>query len=238
MFVFTIDSDWAINEVIEDVSNLFESYEIKSTFFLTNEIDFSILKNHELAIHPNFENSTNFEEILQKTLNFLPSKKSLGSRSHKLYYNSTLPTIYQKFGIEYDSNYILFNYEKPLPFYIPHTSILEIPFFFGDDALFDSTNEFEIKNYNLNDSGVKVFMFHPIHIFLNTRTIDDYYKVKKYYKDFSKLKEFRNTSKKGIRNIFEDFLKYTKSKKIQTYTMKQVNDYWRKNFPKSTRNQE
>ena len=227
MFVFSIDVDWAIQPLVDDVAKILDDYKIKGTFFLTNKIDSSKLSNHELAIHPNFEGSSNFEEILEKTLQILPKNSCKGSRSHKLYYNSSLPLIYQKFGLEYDSNYILPNYEKPIPFFIPHSKILEIPFFFGDDALLTNNSNFNLKNINLDDTGIKVFMFHPIHIFLNTNSIDAYQNIKNKYTDFDFLKTKKN-SKEGIRSFFIQLLEYVEKNNIETQTMLQVNNIWRK----------
>jgi len=229
MFVISIDSDWAIQQLLDDVVDILNSYKIKGTFFLTNEINFANFKEHELAIHPNFEGTTDFENILKKTISFLPSKKTKGTRSHKLYYNGNLPIYYKKLGIEYDSNYILPNYDNPHPFYIPKTSILEIPFFFGDDSLFTENSDFSLDSIDLKDSGVKVFMFHPIHIFLNSRTSDDYEKIKPKYTNYEYLKSNQNSEKNGIRTFFTNLLDFIEKNKIETKTMAEINDLWRNN---------
>jgi len=227
MFVISIDTDWAMPSLVNDVATTLNDFKISGTFFLTNKIDYSNLSNHELAIHPNFEGSINFENILEKTLSILPQKHCKGSRSHKLYYNSSLPQIYQKFGLEYDSNYILPNYEKPLPFFIPHSNILEIPFFFGDDALLTNKSNFNLSKIDLNDIGVKVFMFHPIHLFLNSHSMDSYQKIKSKYTDL----DFLNTqinSNEGIHSFFIKLLEYIEKNNVETHTMYEVNNIWRK----------
>lgn len=97
MFVITIDTDWAIQPLIDDTVQLLEQYKINSTFFITNKIDFSKLKKHELAIHPYFKTVLSQEKVLRKTLEILPSKKSKGIRSHTLYNNSNLIGSYKKY---------------------------------------------------------------------------------------------------------------------------------------------
>jgi|SRR3972149_1564394 len=231
MFAISIDVDWAIQPLIDDVSKILDNFKIHGTFFLTNKINYSNLSNHELAIHPNFEGSTNFEAILEKTLRILPTNNCKGSRSHKLYYNSSLPQIYQKFGLEYDSNYILPNYEKPIPFFIPHSKILEIPFFFGDDALLTNNSNFNLNKIDLHDNGVKVFMFHPIHIFLNSNSIHSYQNIKNNYDNFEYLNSQKN-SKEGIRSFFIELLEFIEKNNIKTQTMNEVNKIWRKKLEK------
>ena len=206
MFGISIDTDWAVQQVIDDVRKILNEFKIQATFFLTNKIDTTNLNNHELGIHPNYEGETNYESIIQKTLEYLPNKSAKGVRSHKLFYTTSLPTIYKKYGIEYDSNYILPSYESVKPFFIPNSDILEIPFVFGDDQLFSNNTKMKIQDLPLKDSGVKVFMFHPIHIFMNTDSTETYLKFKKYNANFDKLNEIRDHSRTGIRSIFLDFL--------------------------------
>ena len=181
MFSISIDTDWATQETIDYTAELLDEYNITATFFLTNPINCSKLSNHEIAIHPNFENQIDWEQVIKTTINFLPSKQSKGCRSHKLFRSSTLNPIYEKFGIEYDSNYFLSNYKTPLPFFFPQSNILEIPFFFGDDALLTETCMMDFNTVNLDDSGVKVFLFHPFHIFMNTSSMKEYESLKPYY---------------------------------------------------------
>ncbi len=230
MFAISIDADWAIQPLINDVSDILNEFKTSATFFLTNTIDYSNLKNHELAIHPNYEKTTEFEEVLKKTLQILPDKKSRGVRSHKLYYNTTLPSIYEKLGIEYDSNYILPNYENPIPFFIPNSKVLEIPFFFGDDQLFSSKTNFDLENLSLTDSGVKVFMFHPYHVFMNSSSSEDYLKNKPHYNDYEYLDKNKNYKKRGIRGLFIKLLEFIESNHIETNTMAEINEIWRKNL--------
>lgn len=229
MFVVSIDADWALEPLLRDTVDILNQYNIKATFFLTNPIDFSILNGHEIAIHPNFEGYSNQDEILKKTLDMLPSKKSKGSRSHKLYHNMALMSSYAKFGIQYDSNYVLPSYDEPKPFLFQQSNVLEIPIFFGDDTFFYSNSDFQLNKINLNDKGVKVFLFHPIHIFMNTNSMDYYKKIKPFYSDFSKLSENKETTSEGTRTLFLRFLEFIESNKIETKTLEEVNDNWREN---------
>ena len=228
MFVFTFDTDWALEPLLDDTLKLLNDYKIKSTFFLTNKIDSNLLNNHELAIHPNFEGFSNQEEILSKTLEILPTKKSKGCRSHKLYHNSPLMMSYEKFGIEYDSNYYLPDYNNIQPFFLKWANVLEIPIYFCDDAHYETNSSFDLKNINLNNEGIKVFLFHPFHIFMNTSSDKDYQQHKSNYKDFEYLDNHKNSDNPGTRSLFVKILDFVEKNNIETKTMAEVNDYYRK----------
>lgn len=226
MFVMTIDTDWAPQPVIDDVLKILNEYKIPSTFFITNEIDFSGFKNHELAIHPNFT-SFEHEKILSETMKILPSKKASGCRSHGLYHSSSLMMAYEKLGIEYDSNYFIPNYETIEPFFFQWANVLEIPFFFADDVHYEVNSNFDINQINLVDSGVKVFLFHPFHIFMNTSNSSEYSNYKEHYQNVPYLEQHRNLEKKGTRSLFADLLSLIESKNIEITTMDEVNKIYR-----------
>ena len=53
----------------------------------------------------------------------------------------------------------------------------------------------------------KIFNFHPIHLFLNTETLERYYKIKKDYHNFNVLKKNRNTKNYGVLDFFKELMK-------------------------------
>ncbi len=228
MFVITIDVDWASNELIHDVVNLLNERKLQSTFFITNQINFSSLNNHELAIHPNFEIIGDEENTLKNIINLLPQNKTKGCRSHKLFNSSTIFQLYKKFGIEYDSNYYIPSSKYSEPFLIDWADILEIPFFFADDAYYETKNNFVLSDIDIKDNGIKVFLFHPFHIFMNTYNVNDYNKHKNFYHDLDYLEKNKNTQKNGIRDMFISLLDYIEKNNIETKTMYEVNSIYRK----------
>lgn len=227
VFIISIDADWVSQPLLNDTANILNDFRIKGTFFLTNKIDENKLENHELAIHPNFYGAANYDEVLERTLNILTTRKSKGSRSHKLFYDTPLMASYKKYGIEYDSNYYLSNYDKPMPFFFQRSQILEIPFFFADDSYFFLNSNFELDGINLQDSGVKVFLFHPFHIFMNSNSLDDYQRLKPYYTNYEYLNTRKNYDKPGIRNLFIKLLEFIENRKVETKTMAEINEIWR-----------
>ena len=148
MFAISLDADWVPIELLIDSAKILKQFDIRATFFLTNPIDTSFLHHHELAIHPYFTSDKNYDETLSNTIEFLPNKKTKGSRSHKLHHSMELMSHYKKFGIEYDSNYYLPNLPKPLPVFFEQSDVVEIPFFFGDDTFFTLDHDFDINFIN------------------------------------------------------------------------------------------
>ena len=108
---------------------------------------------------------------------------------------------------------------------------IAVIFFYAVVLLASDLNKiiFDINKINLVDLGVKVFLFHPFHIFMNTSSLSDYTKFKEHYHDLPFLQQYRNLNKKGIRNLFLDLLAYIKSNKIEIKTMDEVNMYYRQN---------
>ena len=230
MYAITIDADWASNELIQDTVNLLNERKLQTTFFITNKINFSNLNNHELAIHPNFETLGEEEIVFKNIINLLPENKTKGCRSHKLLNSSTIFQLYKKFGIEYDSNYYIPSSNHSQPFLIDWADVVEIPFYFADDAYYETKKNFTLSDIDTSDNGVKVFLFHPFHIFMNTSSVDDYIKHKNFYHDFEYLEKNKNTQKNGIRNMFISLLDHIEKNNIETKTMYEINSIFRKNI--------
>jgi hypothetical protein len=227
LFVISIDTDWASQSILDDCVSILNDYKIEATFFITNQIDFFKLKNHELSIHPNFQDFNTQEEVLKNSINMLPIKPK-GSRSHKFFYNSPLMSIYEKHGIEYDSNFFIPTNKKIEPFFFKWVDVLEIPVFFCDDAHFMNSSKFDLSDIDLQVNGIKVFLFHPFHIFMNTSKMITYEQHKSNYHNIDYLQQNRNIEQPGTRTFFINLLEFIEKNKIPINTMKEVNDLWRK----------
>src|SRR5215467_362144 len=121
----TVDVEWAHPAVLEDVVDLFDMHGVRATFFCTHaDID---VGSHERGLHPNYrrngttlkrlaaaigagaaaciDESELYRHVLRTTLQFAPEAK--GARSHSLFYDSLMMSLYREFGLEYDSSYQL-----------------------------------------------------------------------------------------------------------------------------------
>ena len=223
IIAITSDVDWAHDDVIKYMLSILDEYNIKITFFCTHEIKIKEMNKHELAIHPNFTKDKTDRETIQELMSLYPEAK--GTRSHCLYRHSRLLEIYQEFGLEYESNYILPN-QIIKPFFLPN-NVLELPIFFSDDFHFLESTDFNLNRLDLEREGLKIFNFHPIHVFLNTEQINTYENAKKYLHEPKKLIKYRNASKKGTCDLFRELCDYIKANNIHSYMLQEVNEIWR-----------
>jgi hypothetical protein len=225
MISITIDIDWAHNEVLEKCASILDEYGINATFFCTHKHDIHIGNNHELAIHPNYNCNESYEETIGKLMKLYPQAN--GVRSHGLYSYYKLYSIYEEYGLRYESNYFMYKQANIAPFKTLN-NILQLPIFFSDGShtVMSGNNNFKLEQFNLKDRGLKVFLFHPIHIFLNTNDLKIYQRAKKYYHEPDKLKNFYNEDD-GTRSLFTRLLDYINANSIKTYTMEEINNIWR-----------
>ena len=238
---FTVDVEWAADEVLTDLRGLFDRYGVRATFFVTHAgVE---TPGHERGLHPNFrrngdtyrllrerrgETALSDDEVhnhvLRTTLAFAPEAKGL--RTHSLYYDSTLLPLYHQLGLEYDCSYHLPLVGGLRPCW-KHDEIIEIPTYYGDhfDIMTGATG-FEVDGLALDRPGVKVFDFHPNIVFLNASLNDTYMSSKSFYHDQERLLAARESGK-GVRTLLLDLLETVAKRRLPTKTVGEVNAAWR-----------
>ena len=219
----TFDVDWASEFVLEDTFSLLEN--INYTVFVTHESKFlkQLSRNHnvELGIHPNFNPllSGDFrygdtaEKVVDTYIDMVDSATAV--RSHSMTQSSQILNIFEKKGLRYDCNTFVPYYSNSLvkPWYWVDKSLIKVPYFWEDDVqfIFDSTWNINLKNM-LMYNGIKVFDFHPIHVFLNTENIERYQAAKPYQNDYNQLKKYVNKDSFGTRDFLVSLIKQGKLK--------------------------
>jgi len=216
LIAITSDLDWAPDQVLDFMLDPIGKLGIKATIFCTHRIH--IGGGHEIGLHPNY--TKNLErETLVNLMRSVPRCK--GIRSHGLFIHSRLFQLYNELGIEYDSSYLI-PMQIVEPFNHP-LGIVEIPMFFEDDAYFcDHSPSFNVSDLCLGKPGLKVFNFHPIHVFINTDTPRRYAKAKNFYQNPSHLIRYRKNGR-GTRTLFLDLLEYIRKRGVETVTLGEVN---------------
>lgn len=240
----TVDVEWANTEVLADMVKLLDERGLRGTFFCTHPgIETS---GHEQALHPNFRHkgdsfqrlwrkvgnelfdladSSVYEFMVQDIHRYYPDAR--GVRAHSLFFDSELLNIYQKAGMAYDSSYFLPLASGLYPV-LKECDIVEIPIYYMDHVdLMSQFSGFSIQGLRLEKPGIRVFDFHPNMVFLNAATEDHYLDAKPYYHDYEKLMKMRFPGR-GVRSLFLEFLDFINKKKLQTLTLSEVNDEWRK----------
>ena len=229
--ILTFDTDWAPDQAINTVADILINKKVRSTWFITHDSTaIKKLKSHpdlfELGIHPNFyANSTQgktVDQVMRYLLKLLPNAELM--RTHGLYQSANLfKSIIGKYNIKGDVSILL----PETPFIQPHVldlgkrfggKIVRVPFFWEDDVEMGRKKPRWSLNKisNIKTSGLKIFNFHPIHVYLNTETFDRYEKAKGYFKTPTKLEQCVNRRTKGTKDIFLDVVGSIRNAKAAT----------------------
>ena len=204
MISVTLDIDWAIDEVITYCLDLLDAANVKATFFATHTspiIDSIESLGHEVGIHPNFLPNFNgkgipYQRVIDEMIELFPNAR--GVRFHSLATSAPVLDYCFKKGILYDSSvYLPFQ----TPPYIDDIGTKRISFIKSDLQSVIDQKGFEYSARHYNPTLPYIYVFHPIHIFLNTYSTDHYNEAKKYYKDIQNLSKFRNKKHPGAEDL-------------------------------------
>lgn len=227
--VFTIDIDWAHDDIIEDLIEFLGGHGVCATWFATHEtktLDKLLDKGHEVGIHPNF--NPLFEETpelpgamarLKALCELVPDATSI--RSHSLARSTKLAAAFKEMGYTHESNiYLPFDQlELVAPWRGPE-GLMQVPLHWEDDVYFCGNSPSPLEALDL--SGVFVMDIHPIHFYVNTDSPDTYEQIKSHYGDPKILKQRRTDSDRGIRSVVEKFLKTANEKSVPFMTLNEI----------------
>jgi len=212
----TIDIDWASDEVISYTLEKIKNKKIAATWFVTHETailqDIRETPNQELGIHPNFNklldgdysNGKNIDDVIDRIMNFVPEATSV--RSHSMTQSSVIIDSFYKFNLTHDCNHFVpYHSHIELSPWRHWNGIIKVPYFWEDDIELLESGIFDIEKIK-NYQGIKVFDFHPIHIFLDQNDMANYNKARPYFNDLSKLKKFKNPLGGGVELWFDKII--------------------------------
>jgi hypothetical protein len=177
MIIYTADTDWADEYILDFFFNEVEKYNSPWIIFATNKYErFQNLKKkgYEIGIHPNFISCINRSEMIaevERLKKIFP--EATYSRSHSLLSGGPIWDALEQSGITHD--FTLFNpYSESTRKRILWNGLIQVEFNWEDDF------HFHIKDFNVDHSAriIKkkdlILNFHPIHFFLNTKSKNDY----------------------------------------------------------------
>lgn len=197
----TFDMDWAHDEVVADTIDLVEAAGVSATWFVTHKTPLlQRLRSNpsfELGIHPNFNfllegddrNGRNVKEVIERLLAIVPRAASV--RSHSMTQNTGLLDLFVWGGLTHDVNHFIPTQTgielKPWKLW---NELIRIPYNWEDDVhcMYGLTDEMSAF---VNHAGLKVFDFHPIHVFLNTESLDRYEASRPLHKNPKELIKHR-----------------------------------------------
>ncbi len=210
----TFDLDWCSDEVLLYTLEIIEKNDIKATFFVTHYTPLieRMRKNPniELGIHPNFNfllngdfrHGKNVEEVIRYYKDIIP--EALSVRSHSMTQSSFILDKFEKYGLLYDCNtFIPYSSGiKNKPYKHWTKNLIKVPYFWEDDIHMIYRWDWDVKLF-ISYEGIKVFDFHPIHIFLNCESMNRYNEAKK--NNFLNLEKYKYKGY-GIYNFFIDLI--------------------------------
>lgn len=217
--VITFDIDWSPDWMIEDVCQILDAYRAPSTWFVTHDSPaIGALRARadrvELGIHPNcLPGSTHGKterEVLHYIKRIVPDAVSM--RTHGLYQTTAfLLLAAAEFGIRLDSSIFM-----PTPnvqrfdVRVDDTQITRVPFVWADDLTMRDPSGSWNEPSELEGPGIKVFVFHPFHLMLNTIDYSHYERLKQLCPLPQWSREFiarHRHSGEGPRTFLENLLK-------------------------------
>lgn len=199
----TLDIDWSADEVILDAIELVEKCDVQATWFVTHETKVleRLRRNpkFELGIHPNFNfllqgdprNGRNAEDVVDRLLNLVPEARSV--RSHSTTQNSGLLDLFVRRGLTHECNsFIPAQAGIELRPWKLWSGLTRVPYSWEDDVACLFGPEDDVTPRQLAASrGLKVFDFHPIHLFLNTESLQRYERTRPLHRTPTDLLEHR-----------------------------------------------
>lgn len=220
----TFDIDWAHDLVILDSLELLTKADASATFFVTHRSDLiaELQSNQriELGIHPNFnwllssEQNTGKDsrDVVDLLLEVIPCARSV--RSHSLTQNSHLLKYFASVGLTHEANtFIPYSTGQVIRPWRGIEGLARIPYGWEDDAhiLYAAQNIQYSEPCDIVDNKtipLKVFDFHPIHVFLNTESLDRYERTRPLHQNPNELIRHRYQGF-GTRNRLIELLRHT-----------------------------
>ena len=225
-FAITFDIEWTPDEILLDLFNLLSRYSVTVTLFATHKT--AVLEDikgvYEIGLHPNFnplfyqnDRVTSYE-ILEQVKSWYPD--AVGVRSHSRTVSAILIDQFISMGLRYDANQICPYQDGLMPY--AYRGFCRFTDFWQDDVHAIYRRPFVLSNIPIDSAGMKIFNFHPVHIYLNTESLERYQVARVHYQDPRKLAEFRNTKTKGARNLLIEILDYLTIHRRQIFPLREV----------------
>lgn len=199
---FTFDVDWAPEHILEDLFGLLEGLGAPFTMFATHDSPMvkklAALPGCETALHPNLQDAKDEAGALAALRGSFPGAR--GVRVHRLYYHSGLLALFRAEGIDYLSNDLMYMRGGLEPHY-DWSGLVRLPIFWEDDVHATvGGGDFAIGG--LEVEGMRIFNFHPVHLYLNTSDFRQYARCKEQLSDPDRARGLRNDGP-GCRGLFE-----------------------------------
>jgi len=203
----TFDVDWAHDEILADTMQLVAGAGAAATWFITHDTqllrDMRSQPAWELGIHPNFNtllqgsasSGATADKILEDLMRLILEAVSV--RSHSMTQSSPLLDAFARAGLTHDVNHFVPSGSRiQVKPWLLWNGMVRVPYIWEDDVhcAYQTSQQPELEPSAIaadSSSGLKVFDFHPIHVFLNTESLDRYERTRPIHRDPSELIKHR-----------------------------------------------
>lgn len=179
----TFDTDWAHDEIIADTIDLLDAFGVSATWFVTHGTKvlqrLSESDRYQIGLHPNFNsllngdstNGRSASEVLSSIQKVAPLATAV--RSHSLTQSERLIDLFSDRGFSHVSNFFIpFRNDLLLAPWGLWGGVTSVPHCWQDNVALkmplELPRDLRVRN------GLVVVNFHPIHVFLNTESMDRY----------------------------------------------------------------
>lgn len=221
LVVFTADQDWAPEWACMNFVTDLARFDLPCHLFRTSESPSLDQAYSEKLItqgwHPNFKsNSTHgnsISEVIETMKTLVPKSRTV--RAHSYFESS------ETWKHLFEANQIVESHgptimsEGLLPLQMA-SNLIRVPVFFEDDVLLRddpvALNSRDLLR-KIETPGLKVFDFHPVHLGINSRSLEHYNSSRPYLQDECFFKE--SMILRGVRTLFIEVIEFIRCKKIE-----------------------
>jgi hypothetical protein len=218
--VLTMDVEWAPDFAIDFVADHLMARRVRATWFVTHGSPaIERLRRYpdlfELGIHPNFLPGSSHGEtpgkVLDHCIALVPEATSV--RTHALVQSTPLlAEIMAHTAITTDVSLFLPHtlYQRPFEYRWKGRTLLRVPYFWEDDFEMErDTPIWHLAPLVTNGEGLKVFNFHPIHVYLNSSDMGPYESLKRRISNLSEATVAALVQPgEGTRTLFLELVDY------------------------------
>lgn len=211
----TLDIDWAHDEVLADCIDLVEAAGVAATWFVTHDTPLLARlranPRFELGLHPNFNPlldgtapvGEDAKAVLARLQALVPQARAV--RSHSMTQSTGLLDLFKAAGLTHDCNHFVpFQSGIPLRPWSLWTGLIKVPYGWEDDLACAWGIGLPPPG-TLPAAGLRVYDFHPIHLFLNTETLERYERTRHLHRQPTELRVHRHHGA-GARNWLQRLL--------------------------------